>query len=60
MPLYEHVDGERKRTVPGSYEDRRVAGNPDWSVVPPATPAPPREPAEPPRRGRRTVTEGSD
>ncbi len=31
MPLYIHKHtGEKKRTVPGSYEDRRVSADPAW------------------------------
>jgi hypothetical protein len=52
MPLYEHKLGERKRTVPGSYEDRRVAGNPDWKLIPKATAA--AEPAAAPAPGPKT------
>lgn len=37
MPLYRHkITGERKRTVPGKYEDRRVATDPNWELIPPA------------------------
>lgn len=38
MPLYKHKDGEQVRTVPGSYEDRRLADNPEWERVKPAAP----------------------
>jgi hypothetical protein len=31
VPLYIHKHtAERKRTVPGSYEDKRVAVDPNW------------------------------
>lgn len=45
MPLYVHKSGERKRTVPGSYEDRRVAASPDWELIPPHVPARDNAPA---------------
>ncbi|WP_018219194.1 hypothetical protein [Salinispora vitiensis] len=36
MPLWTHEHGERKRTVPGTYEDRRVTADDQWTLVPPA------------------------
>lgn len=45
MPLYEHGPSkEWKRTVPGSYEDKRVAANPEWKLIPRDTPPPAEEP----------------
>lgn len=62
MPLYEHAaTGERKRTVPGKYEDRRVAASGEWTLVaPPSAPAdeeqpPPVAVPAPSRRGARTT-----
>lgn len=56
MPLYEHGPSkERKRTVPGSYEDVRVSEHPDWTLIP-REDAPADEPAAPQqRRGARTT-----
>ncbi|WP_018807351.1 hypothetical protein [Salinispora arenicola] len=37
MPLWvNEKHGERKRTVPGSYEDRRLAAAGEWTLVPAA------------------------
>lgn len=33
MPLYEHISGERVRTVAGGPEDQRLAASPSWSLV---------------------------
>ncbi|MBM0203512.1 hypothetical protein JNW90_10585 [Micromonospora sp. STR1s_5] len=47
MPLWQHsTSGERVRTVPGSYEDKRLNGSDEWERVQPAV-APASEPINP-------------